>query len=92
MFVVPWIVPMYCWSTLLTPIIIFPVVSAQSEDGVNVLDIVAELALEGSHHEVECRAALNHLMNEGHIYSTIDDDHFQWSEYPPHYIGTMTTR
>eukprot|EP00573_Skeletonema_grethae_P005118 CAMPEP_0201694494 /NCGR_PEP_ID=MMETSP0578-20130828/6743_1 /ASSEMBLY_ACC=CAM_ASM_000663 /TAXON_ID=267565 /ORGANISM="Skeletonema grethea, Strain CCMP 1804" /LENGTH=473 /DNA_ID=CAMNT_0048180181 /DNA_START=49 /DNA_END=1470 /DNA_ORIENTATION=- len=65
---------------------------AQSEDGVNVLDIVAELALEGSYHELDCRAALNRLMNEGHIYSTIDDDHFQWSEYPPHYIGTMTTR
>jgi len=65
---------------------------AQSEDGVNILDIVAELALEGRYHELDCRAALNHLMNEGHIYSTIDDDHFQWSEYPPHYIGTMTTR
>ena len=57
---------------------------AQAEDGVYFLDIVAELALEGRYHERDFRTALRELMNQGHIYTTVDDDHFQWSEYPPH--------
>jgi len=48
------------------------------------LDIVAELALEGRYHERDFRAALSELESRGHIYTTVDDDHFQWSEYPPH--------
>jgi len=63
---------------------------AQAEDGVYFLDLVAELSLEG-YHQRDYEAALNVLLNEGHVYTTIDDDHFQWSEYPPH-DSTRTNR
>ena len=52
---------------------------AQSgEEGLSREDIVQGL----THSEVEVRVALDHLLYEGHIYTTIDDNHFQWSEYP----------
>ena len=52
---------------------------AQSgEEGLSLADIVQGL----THSEVEVRVALDHLLYEGHIYTTIDDNHFQWSEYP----------
>jgi len=47
--------------------------------------------MEGIYQERDFRAALNVLLNEGHVYTTIDDDHFQWSEYPPH-DSTRTNR
>ena len=54
---------------------------AQSgEEGLSLEDIVQGL----THSEVEVRVALDHLLYEGHIYTTIDDNHFQWSEYPSH--------
>ncbi len=54
---------------------------AQSgEEGLSLADIVQGL----THSEVEVRVALDHLLYEGHIYTTIDDNHFQWSEYPSH--------
>ena len=55
---------------------------AQSgEEGLSLADIVQGLT---THSEVEVRVALDHLLYEGHIYTTIDDNHFQWSEYAPH--------
>ncbi len=64
---------------------------AQSgEEGLSLADIVQGL----THSEVELRVALDpeaevrvaldHLLYEGHVYTTIDDNHFQWSEYPSH--------
>ena len=54
---------------------------AQSgEEGLSLEDIVQGL----THSEVELRVALDHLLYEGHVYTTIDDNHFQWSEYAPH--------
>ena len=54
---------------------------AQSgEEGLSLEDIVQGL----THSEVEVRVALDHLLYEGHVYTTIDDNHFQWSEYPSH--------
>ena len=79
--------------TSLMPIVIFLVICllAQAEDGVYFLDLVAEISMEGIYQERDFRAALNVLLNEGHVYTTIDDDHFQWSEYPPH-DSTRTNR
>lgn len=53
----------------------------QSDDlGLSAADIVQGL----NHPEAVVRAALGQLNDEGHIYTTIDENHFQWSEYAPH--------
>jgi hypothetical protein len=45
-----------------------------SEQGVHVNEVIAQL--NGRFAEPWVRAAVNHLNNQGLIYSTIDDDHF----------------
>ena len=67
---------------------------AQSEDGVHFSDILAELpatggdiqysAAEGESNDRNLSIALDQLLNEGHIYTTVNDDYYQWSEYPSH--------
>jgi len=52
---------------------------AQSDTGVNVGDINNQLAGQG-YSEKDVRNAINDLSNEGHIYSTIDEEHYQYAE------------
>lgn len=52
---------------------------AQNDTGVNIHTIVQDLASQG-YSEGEVRNAVSHLSNEGHIYSTIDENHFQFAE------------
>ena len=54
---------------------------AQSgEAGLSREDIVQSL----TQPRAEVRAALEQLLYEGHIYTTVDENHFQWSEYASH--------
>jgi len=46
-----------------------------TETGVSINDIVATLSHEFSEHEI--RQAVGFLSEEGHLYSTIDDEHFK---------------
>ena len=46
-----------------------------SDQGVRVNDVVTQL--NGRWTEEQVRGAVDHLVNEGHLYSTIDDDHFK---------------
>lgn len=48
---------------------------AQNEEGASVTEIVARLA--GTMDEAKVRDAIDWLSDEGHIYSTVDDDHFR---------------
>jgi replication factor A2 len=43
--------------------------------GVHVNEVVQQL--NGRFSEPQVREAVEHLVNEGHLYSTIDDDHFK---------------
>mmetsp|Transcript_22020 Transcript_22020/g.33657 ORF Transcript_22020/g.33657 Transcript_22020/m.33657 type:complete len:272 (+) Transcript_22020:129-944(+) len=52
---------------------------SQNDTGVNIHTIVQDLASQG-YSEGEVRNAVSHLSNEGHIYSTIDENHFQFAE------------
>jgi replication factor A2 len=45
------------------------------ESGVRVDDVVTQL--NGRFTEAQVRESVEHLVNEGHLYSTIDDDHFK---------------
>ncbi len=46
--------------------------------GFTVNDVLADFQLQGySSTASEVRAAVNDLSQEGHIYSTIDEEHFQ---------------
>jgi replication factor A2 len=49
------------------------------DSGVNINTIINDLVSQG-YSESEVRSTMNHLSNEGHIYSTIDEDHFQYAE------------
>ena len=40
------------------------------------IDVVVQ-QLNGRFTEAQVREAVEHLVNEGHLYSTIDDDHFK---------------
>ena len=46
-----------------------------SDQGVRVNEVVTQL--NGRWTEEQVRGAVDHLVNEGHLYSTIDDDHFK---------------
>lgn len=46
-----------------------------SDQGVHVNEVVTQL--NGRFTEPQVREAVEHLVNEGHLYSTIDDDHFK---------------
>lgn len=46
-----------------------------SDQGIHVNDVVQQL--NGRFTNQQVRDAVEHLVNEGHLYSTIDDDHFK---------------
>ena len=45
------------------------------DTGANVADVVS--SLNGRFTEAQVREAVEHLVNEGHLYSTIDDNHYR---------------
>ena len=47
----------------------------QDPNGVNITDVVA--ALNGRFTDAQVREAVESLVNDGHLYSTIDDAHFR---------------
>lgn len=47
---------------------------SHSDQGMSVLDLVS--AMRGRYTEPQIRKAMEYLSQEGHLYSTIDDDHF----------------
>ena len=47
----------------------------QDPNGVNIADVVA--ALNGRFTDAQVREAVESLVNDGHLYSTIDDAHFR---------------
>jgi hypothetical protein len=49
--------------------------NGDSESGISVQQIIQHL--QGKHAEAEIRKANDNLSQEGHIYSTIDDEHFK---------------
>ena len=56
---------------------VFHLQRAQGQDpnGVNIADVVA--ALNGRFTDAQVREAVESLVNDGHLYSTIDDAHFR---------------
>lgn len=50
-----------------------------SELGKHIDDIVGQLSKKG-YSEMDVRNAIAYLSNEGHIYSTIDEDHYKFAE------------
>jgi replication factor A2 len=52
---------------------------ANTDEGVHINNIVLSLQGQGfSGREVS--SAVGHLTNEGHLYTTIDEDHYQYAE------------
>ena len=49
--------------------------SPSSESGPPITDIFR--AFKGTYAEQQIRDAVEYLSNEGHVYSTLDDDHFR---------------
>lgn len=49
--------------------------SNDDESGISVNDILAQL--QGKYKEEKVREVIDWLSSEGHVYSTIDDDHFK---------------
>ena len=54
---------------------IFEGPDGRRDEGVKI-DVVVQ-QLNGRFTEAQVREAVEHLVNEGHLYSTIDDDHFK---------------
>ena len=54
---------------------IFTGPQGQDPNGVNIADVVA--ALNGRFTDAQVREAVESLVNDGHLYSTIDDAHFR---------------
>ena len=52
--------------------------SATDESGVSIHTVLAQLRAKFS--EAQIRQAITFLSNEGHVYSTIDDDHFKCTD------------
>lgn len=52
--------------------------SLQSEAGLHIMECVT--ALNGTYQEPDIRNMIESLSEEGHIYSTISDDHFQLAQ------------
>lgn len=46
-----------------------------SDEGISIMDIVGKL--QGSMSEAAVRSAIESLNDDGHIYSTVDDDHYR---------------
>jgi replication factor A2 len=59
----------------ITVFAIFNGPQGHGESGVHVDDVVTQL--NGRFTEAQVRESVEHLVNEGHLYSTIDDDHFK---------------
>ena len=53
---------------------------ANSGSGIHVNDIVAQVSSKGGYSAAEIKNVINNLSNEGHIYSTIDENHYQYAE------------
>jgi DNA replicative helicase MCM subunit Mcm2 (Cdc46/Mcm family) len=51
---------------------------AMSDSGVHINQIKASVASQGF-SESDVMKAINELSNEGHIYSTIDEQHYQYA-------------
>ena len=58
---------------------IYPIRSANADAGMHVDAITAQVTLQG-YNAGDIKNAINHLSNEGHIYSTVDENHFQYAE------------
>ena len=54
-------------------------ITAQSDSGVHVNQITAQVSSRGF-NAGDIKNAINNLSNEGHIYSTIDENNFQYAE------------
>lgn len=54
------------------------VLIAMSDSGVHINQIKASLASQGF-SDSDVLKAINELSNEGHIYSTIDEQHYQYA-------------
>ena len=52
---------------------------ANSDSGVHIVNIIETVVKKG-YTENDIRNAVTFLSNEGHIYSTIDENHFQYAE------------
>ncbi|KAL3791649.1 hypothetical protein ACHAW5_007436 [Stephanodiscus triporus] len=50
-----------------------------SGSGIHVDEITAQVASQG-YSAMEIKNVINNLSNEGHIYSTIDENHYQYAE------------
>lgn len=55
------------------------ITKAQSDSGVHVNQITAQVSSQGF-NAGDIKNAINNLSNEGHIYSTIDENNFQYAE------------
>lgn len=47
----------------------------RDENGLSIIDVVRRL--QGTFNEGDIRAAIGFLSGEGHLFSTIDDDHYK---------------
>ena len=53
--------------------------TATANSGIHVDQIIQQVASQG-YSAGEIKNVINNLSNEGHIYSTIDENHFQYAE------------
>ena len=52
--------------------------TASNESGIHISEIAKGVSGQGF-SEGDVRNSINHLSNEGHIYSTIDEHHYQYA-------------
>jgi replication factor A2 len=52
---------------------------ATSGSGIHIDDITSRVSSQG-YSVMEIKNVINNLSNEGHIYSTIDENHYQYAE------------
>jgi len=53
---------------------IFETESGQSDQGTSLQDVISRLP---SHSPTDIRRAIEFLSDEGHLYSTVDEEHFK---------------
>jgi len=53
---------------------IFEAESGQSDQGTSLQDVISRLP---SHSPTDIRRAIEFLSDEGHLYSTVDEEHFK---------------
>lgn len=58
---------------------IYPIRSANADAGVHVDAITAQVTQQG-YNAGDIKNAINNLSNEGHIYSTVDENNYQYAE------------